>query len=46
MAGFNYLEYKNGDFPISENLSKKILSLPMHSYLSSQEVQLIIKNLK
>jgi len=46
MAGFNYLEYKNGDFPISENLSKKILSLPMHPYLSQTEVELIIDNIK
>ena len=45
MAGFNYLEYKNGDFPISENLSKKILSLPMHSYLSENDIKSIIRHL-
>ena len=34
MKGFGYLKYKNGDFPISENLSQTIVSLPMHPYLS------------
>lgn len=32
-TAFEYLNYKIGDFPISEQLSKKVLSLPMHPYL-------------
>ncbi len=45
MKGFSYLGYKNGDFPISENLSKKILSLPMHPYLSKNDIKSIIRHL-
>lgn len=29
--------YKDGDFPISEDLSKKVLSLPMHTELKAEE---------
>jgi len=46
MRGFNYLGYKNGDFPISENLSQTIVSLPMHPYLSEIEIDLIREALK
>jgi dTDP-4-amino-4,6-dideoxygalactose transaminase len=31
---FRYLGYSEGDFPVAENISRKILSLPMHGYLS------------
>ncbi len=34
--------YKEGDFPIAENLSKTVLSLPMHTELSEEQVQYII----
>ena len=46
MKGFNYLGYKDGDFPISENLSQTIVSLPMHPYLTKMDIDLIIKTLK
>ena len=46
MRGFSYLEYKDGDFPISENLSQTIVSLPMHPYLTEIDIDLIIKTLK
>ena len=46
MKGFGYLKYKNGDFPISENLSQTIVSLPMHPYLSEIEIDSIIEVLK
>ncbi len=32
--GYKKYNYKLGDFPISEKTSEKILSLPMHPYLS------------
>lgn len=38
--------YKAGDFPIAENLSQKVLSLPMHSELSEEQQDFIIANLK
>ena len=46
MGGFNYLGYKHGDFPISENLSQTIVSLPMHPYLTELDIDFIIKTLK
>lgn len=30
---FSYLGYREGDFPIAENLAKTVFSLPMHPYL-------------
>ncbi len=45
MNAFSYLWYNKGDFPIAEDLSKRILSLPMHPYLSNDELKLIISTL-
>ena len=39
---FNQLNYKPGDFPISEDVSKRIFSLPMHPYLSEEDQDKII----
>jgi len=35
---FTYLAYQEGDFPVSEQISRQIISLPMHPYLE-QRVQ-------
>lgn len=40
---FKDLGYKTGDFPISEKISKQILSLPMNPYLSDEEIEFIAK---
>jgi dTDP-4-amino-4,6-dideoxygalactose transaminase len=45
MKGFQYLGYKEGDFPVSENLSQTIVSLPMHPYLSSIDIEEIVQAL-
>ena len=42
MKAFSYLGYQKGDFSVSENLSKRILSLPMHAYLSVEDIELIV----
>ena len=42
-TGYRYLNYLKGDFPISENLSERILSLPMHPYLKKEEVKKVSK---
>ena len=34
---FEYLGYKQGDFPITEDCAARIFSLPMHPYLAPQE---------
>ena len=43
MKGFAYLGYQKGDFPISEQLSQRIVSLPMHPYLHQKEIDQVIK---
>ena len=40
-TGYKYLNYKNGDFPVSESLSETILSLPMHPYLTEENIDFI-----
>jgi UDP-2-acetamido-2-deoxy-ribo-hexuluronate aminotransferase len=48
-TGYKYLNYREGDFPVSEHLSKNILSLPMHPYLEDSDIEkitsIIIKKL-
>tara|TARA_A100001015_G_scaffold309076_1_gene407847 strand:+ start:595 stop:1710 length:1116 start_codon:yes stop_codon:yes gene_type:complete len=41
-TGYEYLNYNIGDFPVSEDLSKRILSLPMHPYLNDIDIEKII----
>jgi UDP-2-acetamido-2-deoxy-ribo-hexuluronate aminotransferase len=43
---FKYLGYKIGDLPKSENISNRILSLPMHPYLKRSDQDFIIDTLK
>lgn len=38
---YRFLHYKVGDFPTAEQLSKEILSLPIHPYLSSDNMEYI-----
>jgi len=45
MKGFDYLGYKDGDFPVSEGLSQKIVSLPMHPYLQKEEIDQVIESI-
>ncbi len=43
---FKYLNYKCGDFPISEKASKEALSLPMNPFLTYDQIDYIILNIK
>ncbi len=43
---FKYLNYKKGDFPISEMMAQDILALPMHPYLTKKEQDYIISCIK
>jgi aminotransferase EvaB len=36
-SGFSYLEYKEGDLPVTEKLAKEIFSLPMYPSLTDEE---------
>jgi len=40
-TAFAGLGYKKGDFPISEDTSNRIFSLPMHPYLKENEIERI-----
>jgi len=41
-GAFSHLGYREGDFPVSEDASRKIFSLPMHPYLEPADQQRII----
>ena len=43
---FSYLGYREGEFSISEEVSQKILSLPMHPYLRDSEVDKIVMEVR
>jgi dTDP-4-amino-4,6-dideoxygalactose transaminase len=42
---YQYLGYKEGDFPISENLCKTVISIPMHTELDNQQLEYITKTI-
>lgn len=43
---FAHLGYAQGDFPISELVSKQIMSLPMSAYLSEAEQDFVVRAIK
>jgi len=43
---FQYLNYKQGDFSISEKASNEVMSLPMNPFLTNDEVGHIVDTLK
>lgn len=40
------LNYKKGDLPISENVSSKLLSLPMYPDLKEEEIEFVVKEIR
>ncbi|MBW2062330.1 MAG: DegT/DnrJ/EryC1/StrS family aminotransferase [Deltaproteobacteria bacterium] len=42
---FTKLGHRAGDFPISESVSQRVFSLPMHPYLTDEHVDLIISQI-
>jgi dTDP-4-amino-4,6-dideoxygalactose transaminase len=44
-SAFSDLGYKDGDFPISEDISRRIFSLPMHPYLTEEDQQKIVRTI-
>jgi UDP-2-acetamido-2-deoxy-ribo-hexuluronate aminotransferase len=42
---FQYLNYKQGDFPISEQASREVISLPINAYLKTKDINYISKQL-
>ncbi|MBN2650467.1 MAG: DegT/DnrJ/EryC1/StrS family aminotransferase [Prolixibacteraceae bacterium] len=43
---YKFLGYKEGDFPVSERLTKIVLSLPMHTELDEEQLEYIVGNTK
>ena len=43
---YNFLGYKKGDFPITEQLSKEILSLPMYPELTDAQIKQVASIIK
>jgi UDP-2-acetamido-2-deoxy-ribo-hexuluronate aminotransferase len=43
---FQYLNYKQDDFPISEKASNEVISVPMNSFLTSEQINYIISHIK
>ena len=43
---FKYLQYKKGNFSISEKASKEVISLPMNPFLTKDQVDFIILKIK
>ena len=40
------LGYRESDFPVSEQISHRILSLPMHPYLQDDQIKIITESIK
>ena len=42
---FKYLDYKINDFPVSENASREVLSIPMNAFLKKEEIDYIVSKI-
>ena len=45
-TAYKYLNYKDGDLPVCEDFSKRVFSLPMHAYLTDEEIKDIAEKIK
>ena len=43
---YNILNKRNGKFPVSEELAKEILSLPMYAELTEKEIQFVCEKIR
>ena len=43
---YAYLGYKRGDFPISEKVSQEIMSIPMHPFLTDEQIEFVSGKIK
>ena len=43
---YNHLEYKEGDYPVTERVSQEILSLPMYPELDENQIIEIVEKIK
>ena len=43
---YSNLNYHEGDFPISEDVAKRVFSIPMHPYLTNNQQDLVLEALE
>ena len=43
MPAYSFLGYKEGSFPVAERLVKEVLALPMHPYLTEEDVDWVCR---
>jgi UDP-2-acetamido-2-deoxy-ribo-hexuluronate aminotransferase len=43
---YRHLGYREKDFPVTEDLCKRVLSLPMHTELTEEQINYIARNIK
>ena len=43
---FQYLGYKEGDFPVAERVSKEIIALPMYPELTRDEIDYVCESIR
>ncbi|MCH7701614.1 MAG: DegT/DnrJ/EryC1/StrS family aminotransferase [Planctomycetes bacterium] len=43
---FTYLGYRQGDFPVAEFTADRILSIPVHPFLTDEQIQLVAKEIR
>ncbi len=43
---YQYLGYQKGDFPVAEELSEQVLSLPMHTELTDEQLNYIVSAIR
>ncbi|MCX7820452.1 MAG: DegT/DnrJ/EryC1/StrS family aminotransferase, partial [Brevinematales bacterium] len=43
---YSYLGYHEGDFPVSEKVSEEIMSLPMHPFLTEENIDFVVDSIK
>lgn len=39
-----FLNHREGDFPVAEDISKRVLSIPMHPYLSEENIKYVAES--
>ena len=42
---YQYLNYREGDFPVSERLCREVLSLPIHTEMTTEQLQFITQTI-
>ena len=43
---FAYCGYGEGDLPVAESVCKRVLSLPMHPYMSEEDIDKVVSVVK